>query len=634
MDKSNTAHPGVAPAVVDRKRKLLSWGKLLAWTILAIYFYVFMEWLFYVTKPSFMSLSPFGTKLGILLLSGLALLGLSLPLLLALFALSLAPWWSKHRKVFLYIGGVLPAAFIAVTALMMIDNFTYTVFQYGIISTVGIQRGMYGLLFLLILFVSVRWMVRTLSGQTRRKRANSALKVELSACVALLVLSTGLGWNLYRTDQPAYAIPVTGSAVTRPNILLIGTDGLDADHTSLYNPQTDTTPFLETFAQSALVAENNFPNAYQTSGSLVSIFTSKLPTETRMLYPPDILEGADAFQNFPAILKSEGYYNAEISVDYYGDATMFNLQDSFVMVNGRSSTVGGLYTLARGVLPEDTAYFLATIAKGLSDRLLQIYYIHTMANPYAEVTQPPIDMNDQHRVDQLMSLFETVQQPLFVHVHMMGTHLGDEWNLYDPAIKAYDGYMREVVDGLKEMGKLDQTVIIVYTDHGFTDVSNVRIPLMFRFPNGEYAGTITNNTQNLDIGPTILNYLGITPPAWMNGQSLLKDEPPATQPIFSAAPNYRTGNAMNELQLDLSKIKPPFYQFGTIGMVICQKWYAVNTTSMTWQEGDVEGYPTPCDASVLPDDSQAKQILLNQLKTNGFDISTLQAALFKPQTSG
>ncbi len=633
MGKSDGSHPGGTPADVDRKRKLLSWGKLLAWTVLAIYFCVFMEWLFYATKPSFMSLSPFMTKLGILLLSGLVLVGLSLPFLLVLFALSLAPWWSKRWKVFLYIGGVLPAAFIAVTALMLIDNFTYTVFQYGIISTVGIQRGVYGLLFLVILFVSTRWVVRTLSGQTRRKRVNSALRMELSMCIALLVLSTGLGWNLYRSDQPAYTIPVTGSAVTRPNILLIGTDGLDADHTSLYNPDTDTTPFLKTFAQSALVSENNFPNAYQTSGSLVSIFTSKLPTETRMLYPPDILKGADAFQSFPAILKSEGYYNAEISVDYYADVTAFNLQDSFVMVNGRSSTMGSLYTLSRGILPEDAAYFLATIVKGLSDRLLQIYYIRTMPDPYAEVTQPPIDMNDQHRVDQLMSLFQTVQQPLFVHVHMMGTHLGDEWNLYDPAIQAYDGYMREVIDDLTEMGKLDQTVIIVYTDHGFTDVSNVRIPLLFRFPNGEYAGMITNNTQNLDIGPTILDYLGITPPDWMTGQSLLAGEPPATQPIFSAAPNYRTGNAMNELQLDLSKIKPPFYQFGTIGMVICQEWYAVNTTSMIWQEGEVEDYPTPCDASVMPNDDQAKQILLNQLKTNGFDVTTLQAALFKPQAS-
>jgi hypothetical protein len=109
----------------------------------------------------------------------------------------------------------------------------------------------------------------------------------------------------------------------------------------------------------------------------------------------------------------------------------------------------------------------------------------------------------------------------------------------------------------------------------------------------------------------------------------LKGQPSATQPIFSAAPNYRSGNAKNELQLDLSKIKPPFYQFGTFGMVICQKWYAADTSQLTWQEGDIQGYPTPCDPNSLPTDSQAQQILLNQLKINSFDTSTLEAALNK-----
>ena len=610
------------------KGRYLSWSYLFALSVLIVYFYVFMEWLFYVTKPSFMDLMPFGQKLGVFFLSGLVIVGASLPVLVVLFAISLAPFWSRHWKIFLWLAGLLPASFLAATVLILVDNFTYTVFKFGILNAHGAQRGIYGFLFVLVWLACVRWVVRTLTRQSREKEPTASLKAQFSIGGAILLLSLVLGITGAKASQPAAPITTLDQANKHPNILLIGSDGLDAMHMSLYNDAINTTPFLKSFAQGALLSENNFPNANETAGSLVSIFTGRLPTATRTLYPPDILKGADAFEHFPGILKSEGYYNAEISVDYYADANNLNLQDSFVMVNGRYTTLGGLYTLSRQYIPENTAYFLSTIAKDLSDRVLQIYYIRTISNPYAEVTMPMVDMNDQHRVDQLMTLFRTVHQPLFVHVHMMGTHLPN-WDNYDQGVQAFDGYMHQVIDDLTQMGQLNNTVIILYTDHGFTDVDNVRIPLFIRFPNEQYAGVITTNTQNLDIAPTILDYLGIQPPTWMTGQSLLKGQPSATQPIFSAAPNYRTGNTQNELQLDESKIKPPFYQFGSINMVVCQKWYSVNTSQLSWQEEDIQDYPDPCDPSSLPTDSQAQQMILNQLKTNGFDTTTLAAALKK-----
>ncbi|HEX9012115.1 MAG TPA: sulfatase-like hydrolase/transferase, partial [Anaerolineaceae bacterium] len=232
-------------------------------------------------------------------------------------------------------------------------------------------------------------------------------------------------------------------------------------------------------------------------------------------------------------------------------------------------------------------------------------------------------------VDSLIDLFETVHQPLFVHVHMMGTHL-PTWDSYDQAVQAFDGYMQEVIGGLQRMNQLDNTMIILYTDHGFTDVTNVRIPLMIRFPDGAHAGVIMHNTQNLDIAPTILDYLGIMPPSWMTGQSLLEGEPPSTRPIFSAAPNYIMANQKNELQLDQSKIGPPFYQFGTIGMVICQNVYTLETASLKWTQSQVQGYPNPCPPGSLPSDRQAQDIMLAQLRTDGFQVGPLEAALAPP----
>jgi hypothetical protein len=449
--------------------------------------------------------------------------------------------------------------------------------------------------------------------------------------VAILALSIPFGGRLYLTEKaPNVVLPDPGSAARHPNILLIGSDGLNADRMSVYGYGQNTTPFLTDFANQSLLAENNFPNASITTGSVVSILTGKLPTETRTLYPPDILKGIDSFQHLPGILQREGYYNAELGVDYYADANALNLQDSFAMVNGRSITSGGLYNVTSRYIPEDAAYFLSTITQRLSDRVLHIYYIRTMPNPYAEVTKKMDNISDQDKVNQVISLFNNIQQPLFIHVYMLGTHEG-MYSSYDDAIRGFDGYVRQITDALESMGKLENTIIVVYTDNGKNETINVQVPLIIRFPNGEYSGKIVNNTQNLDIAPTLLDFIGIQPPGWMGGISLLKGEPPASRPIFSAAPNFLTQNSFYWLALDVKKIKPPFYQFGTFGMVVCQKWYAVDTSKLSWQEGAVPGSSVSCSPNSTPNDSQAKQIMLGQLKKNGFDILTLEKALEQNQ---
>lgn len=628
--------------------KTWAWGNLAATTLIAVYFYVFMEWLFTVTRPSFMDLLSLEDKLGILLLLGLLLFIGCLAVLLPLFLLSLVPGIARTGRVLLAAGTGVPAAFLAAAALMLLDNFTYTIFRFGIVKTVGFERTLYAAGFVLAFAALWVRVGRDVLRQPKQLVVRDSVKTRMIASGAILLLSIPLGGALYKTDPPLRAT-AQGTATRRPNILLIGSDGLNADQLSLYGAARETTPYLTQLAQTSLLAENNFPNANITAGSVVSILTSKLPTQTRMLYPPDIVTGINSFQHLPAILKAQGYYNAEISVDYYGDSSALNLQNSFVEVNGRSVTVGRLYTLSRQRVPENAAYFLSTIAKRLSDRVLHIFSIRSMPDPYAEVTQKLNTVSDPERIDQIMTLFRDVHQPLFIHVHMMGTHEGNlapqndtfskgeqptganVTDYYDDAILDFDHYMQQITSQLAAMGKLDNTVIIVYTDHGFGNVSNVRIPLIFHFPGGEHAGKISNNTQNLDISPTLLDYLGLPVPSWMGGVSLLKGEPPALRPVFSAEPSYREHNDTGRLQLDTTRVKPPFYQFGQVGMVLCQEWYALKTTPpITWEQGAVKGYVSDgagaCAASSQPTNTQARQMLLDRLTQDGFDVSSVSAA--------
>jgi hypothetical protein len=91
-------------------------------------------------------------------------------------------------------------------------------------------------------------------------------------------------------------------------------------------------------------------------------------------------------------------------------------------------------------------------------------------------------------------------------------------------------------------------------------------------------------------------------------------------------PNYRV-DIGERMQLDTAKTRPPFYQFGVVNMIVCQKWYALETSTLTWTEGEIAKYPTPCRAEDLPGLPQAQQMIRQQLETDGFDVTTLKTGV-------
>ena len=107
-------------------------------------------------------------------------------------------------------------------------------------------------------------------------------------------------------------------------------------------------------------------------------------------------------------------------------------------------------------------------------------------------------------------------------------------NLYREAARFADAQFGELLARLEEMGLLEDTVIIVVSDHGeeflergkwghievnlFDEI--IRVPLIIRLPGGSTAGTIRQQVQTLDIMPTVLELCGCQAPEGMVGQSL------------------------------------------------------------------------------------------------------------------
>jgi arylsulfatase A-like enzyme len=111
-----------------------------------------------------------------------------------------------------------------------------------------------------------------------------------------------------------------------------------------------------------------------------------------------------------------------------------------------------------------------------------------------------------------------------------------EWvNLYDANLRFADWAVGEITRALREAGVLENTVLLITSDHGEAFGEHgylwhergvydelVRIPLLIRFPSGARRGDTSAMTQTIDVLPTVLDLLEVPcPREGIQGVSLL-----------------------------------------------------------------------------------------------------------------
>ena len=312
------------------------------------------------------------------------------------------------------------------------------------------------------------------------------------------------------------------------------------------------------------------------------------------------------------------------------DARRLNLLEGFDIVNNQSLTQPALDVLIRLLGNSPSTYFIQTISSRASERLLHIFFIRQMRNPIVEVNDPATRVSDEQRVDQIIDLLDHADQPVFIFAHLMDTHGPDfsfqeqifssgssadtPWDesRYKDAIFSLDGHVKKIYEHLAETDQLNHTVLVIYTDHGFQYATHERIPIIIHFPENANAGARQNNIQIIDIPATLLDYLGLPIPEWMDGKSFLRGETPAKREIITL-----TAGSPND-------IAPPFYQINTLQMIVCNKWYTLDLRKNTFDSGVITGHTAKCDENVLPSGKQIRQRILEYLQKYGYDISALQ----------
>ncbi|MEX2365991.1 MAG: sulfatase-like hydrolase/transferase, partial [Pseudohongiellaceae bacterium] len=343
-----------------------------------------MEWLFFVTKPSILSYYSWGEKLSAIFLGSLVVWAFLLPAILLLLGLGLLLGRLTARD-FSWLTLAVPALMLASTVFLLVDNFTYTVLGFYAGSFTGVLRYSYGVVFVLLAgYMGIR---------LRRTAAQRGSGAGFSRYLAALTLLPAAGFAMVKLVSSPVAVSLgeQTQADILPNIVILSSDGINAANMSAYGYARRTTPFIDSLLDDSLLFRHHFTNAANTTGSVISLLTGKLPTTTGVVYPPDTLRGEDAWQHLPGILKRQGYSNADISIRFYADSEDLNLQQGFDFVNGReladTGFSGRVFGRVQRVFPSESL-FLRQSYERISSRLFYISGLRDMENPYELVTVP------------------------------------------------------------------------------------------------------------------------------------------------------------------------------------------------------------------------------------------------------
>ena len=329
----------------------------------------------------------------------------------------------------------------------------------------------------------------------------------------------------------------------RPNVLLISLDTLRADRVGSYGYQRPTTPFLDELAARGVRFSHAFINTHCTPQSHATVFTSLYQEahgvgmgpgdgrdvdQIRSMYTLD-----EAHTTLAEILRDAGYLTLAVTEGGFMDRE-FGLDQGFV------EYYDGARAIDQGVIR-----LLRMLRRHADDprpvfALLHTYQVHL---PYA----PPKPYRAQFgwaespyeaTADRIRAIREAGFPPDDVR------YLSD---MYDAELRFADDTLRALFRDLEATGFLDESLVVVISDHGeefreHGELSHrqtlyeeiMRIPLLI-VGSGVDRGAVDERMASLvDVAPTILARLGLTPPARQDGHDLLAPAPAEEDPAVFA----------------------------------------------------------------------------------------------------
>jgi arylsulfatase len=253
---------------------------------------------------------------------------------------------------------------------------------------------------------------------------------------------------------------------TSENVILILVDALRADHLGSYGYHRDTTPHIDSLAQTALFCVNSFSQSSYTPTSMASLFTGTYPFVHKVFIPPKVdkeysvlplslVTIPEAFQEFgfhTTAITSTGWISQNSNYDQGFDEFHLVKRKDRIIINNAVKFIKR---------KRETNFFLYLHLLDLHD----YFWLNGKNRKFLKSSY-----NLSKKMNELHS-----EKPSDIYKYLI--NYGNEETLseddleylidrYDSSLYYTDQLIGELVQALKDEQILEKTLIVITADHG------------------------------------------------------------------------------------------------------------------------------------------------------------------------
>jgi arylsulfatase A-like enzyme len=400
----------------------------------------------------------------------------------------------------------------------------------------------------------------------------------------------------YDTNQPA-----TGE--TPPNVLVLVFDTLSARHMSLYGYQRNTTPNLNRFAARATVFHNYHVSGNFTSPTTASILTGTYPWSHRAFHLHATVDEKSTEKNVFGLLP--GYYykvaythNLLVTslLHQFDDAIdLFKPTRELCLADGQFADLlfSDDYSVAfwsewlylRGGGAPPGSLFLSMANRGrVASQKRRINQQYGRLFPRGIPNLHSLHFILEDAINWIRDEVTSMPTPFFGYFHLLPPHepyttrrdfidvfkdgwtpvekpagfasqrnsqdfLNEQRRWYDEYLAYTDSEFGRLYDALEHAGVLDNTYLVITSDHGELFERGIRghvtptlyepllhVPLVVSSPGQERRVDVLQHASCVDLMPTFLHLTGQAIPSWCEGRVLPAfggDEPHPKRSIYA-----------------------------------------------------------------------------------------------------
>ncbi len=374
-----------------------------------------------------------------------------------------------------------------------------------------------------------------------------------------------------------------------PNVIILLFDAMSARNLSLYGYHRRTTPNFERLAKRATVYHNHHSAGNYTTPSTASFFSGVYPWTHRAFGLGALITQSVVPNNMFQLLEQK-YYQAVFTQNIFADILLYQFEKHLQRHVGLDSYNLAGFMIHNHLFPKDGVYgyksydqflfkreeahgslflsILNDLALGLQVRYKteQLKDLYPGGLPRAASTD--VHFSLEKVMDGLFGLLTRLPAPFYAYLHVLPPHgpykpnreyaglFDDGWappakkrhplangpseekinkqrQIYDEFVLNTDADFQMLLDSLDSSGLLDNTYLIITSDHGemfergelshstpLLFESVIHVPLMVVAPGQQERRDVYDLTNTVDLLPTLLQIAGLPIPEWCAGRPL------------------------------------------------------------------------------------------------------------------